>query len=60
MLNVNKHDLLLMPSLKKALVSLYLEGITLNQQSLSDLILFSEGKLSKEEAIDRAVTRAKT
>lgn len=45
--------------LKESLASLALEGITPSKEAVDDAMLFSEGKISEKECIDRAIARAK-
>jgi hypothetical protein len=47
------------PAIEEAIISLKLAEITLNDETITDLILFSQEKLSEEEAIQRALIRVK-
>lgn len=49
----------LSPSLKMALASLHLEGITLSKESIADLHLYEAGKLSQKDVIARVIARVK-
>ena len=44
-------------NMQQALASLRLEGIVLSDESLADLKLFDAGQLSKEEILNRLLTR---
>jgi hypothetical protein len=57
--NIHKQDTL-SESMKDALVSLGLEGISLSKESLAVLHLFDAGKISKEEALKRVIARVKS
>ena len=56
--NEKKHSLT--PAVQQAIASLRLEGITLSNESVEDVVLYSRGKLSKEDAIKRVLVRVKS
>ena len=47
-------------SMEEGFASLRLEGIYLDEQSLDDLLEYDQGKITKQEAIDRALSRVKS
>ena len=50
----------LSPHIQQAIASLRLEGITLSDESLTDLLLFSRGELSQEDTIKRVLARVRS
>ena len=47
-------------SMEEGFASLRLEGIYLTEQSLDDLLEYDQGKITKQEATDRVLSRVKS
>ena len=47
-------------SMEEGFASLRLEGIYLDEKSLDDLLEYDQGKITKQETIDRALSRVKS
>lgn len=56
----NKDKPALSIQIQQAITSLHLEGVTLSDESMADLLLFSRGELSKEEVIKRVLSRVRS
>lgn len=54
---IRDDEVSLSPEMRQALASLRLESIELSKESLADIRLFDEGKLSKDDVVKRVLAR---